>query len=101
MSDLAMLEQKSVMINDVVKKGATLEAVIEHSGILSYMGITIVGFSNDHSEVSLELTEIDFTSDIIFPVYANKVGVFGLSIPFEYWDMEIADLFVVSCECGL
>ncbi len=101
LSDFTQLEQKTVQINDVVKKGATLDAVIDHIGILSYMGMTIIGLSSDHIEVSLELTEIDFTTDIIFPVSGDKLGIFGLSIPYEYWGMEVASIFVVACECGL
>ena len=102
LSDLAQLEQIPIKINGVVKSGPTLQTIVDHIGIISYMGVTISGYSRDRSkELSKELTEYDFTTDTIFTVSKDTVAIFGLNIPSEYWDMEVTNIFVIACECGL
>jgi hypothetical protein len=100
--DIAKLPQVSIRINDIEKHGPTLQKLLDDIGIISYMGLVASGYSRDHSqELSKELTENDFTTDIILTVNQGIVAIFGLSVPPEYWDMEITTLSVVACECGL
>jgi hypothetical protein len=89
-------------VNNTVRSGPSLATVLNEIGIVSYMAVTASGFSRDHATaLSKELDEMDLASDIIFTVDGSAVAIFGSHIPSEYWDMVIADILVISCDCGL
>ena len=100
--DITKLPSTSLRVNNTVRSGPSLATVLNEIGIVSYMAVTASGFSRDHATaLSRELDEMDLASDIIFTVDGSAVAIFGSHIPSEYWDMVIANILVISCDCGL
>jgi len=101
-TDIANLPQISLSVNGEEKSGPTLDTVMDEIGIISYMAVTASGYApEDTEDLSLELTEIELGSEIIFTVDRGQMSLFGMYIPPEYWHMEIKDIAVIACECGL
>jgi len=100
-AEIAALPSVTIRVDDTVRQGPTLAAVLDKIGIVSYMAVTASGYSRNHAEAVIkELDEMDLAGDIIFTVDGSAVAIFGFNVPSEFWDMTIANLAVISCECG-
>jgi hypothetical protein len=99
-AEIAKLPQMTVKVNDTVRTGPTLTAVVDLAGIKMFGGAMVCGYSRDHStELSIELGEVDLVAEIILPLENGTVAIFGPNIAAQYWSMAISDLIITPGDC--
>jgi outer membrane murein-binding lipoprotein Lpp len=98
LTDIAKLPQFSVKANNVVRTGPELAEVIQLAGIFGFVGVTVYGYSLDHSKnLSIDLTDSDFSAQIILSLDHGNIALFGPNVLPEYWDMVVTGVIVVAC----